>query len=135
MLQPSVDRTGPSDSVLPKTSCAKGQITSDCLSVLDEIVSRPLQPNPNRRVRSEFTSAEREKFETRADLAPRNMLNFLNSYNLTKTAVVKLCRRKRPQRGPKWPETGLHFGLTGQNRNSPDKLRVSGRAWAFHNCR
>ena len=69
--------------------------------------------NPNRRVRSRFTSPERSKFETRAGSAPRNVLNLLTSHNLTKMAVVQLRQRKWPERGPKRPETGLRAAPGG----------------------
>jgi hypothetical protein len=78
----------------------------------------PVLADPNRRVRSRFTPPKRKKFETRAGSAPRNVLNFLTSHNLTKMAVVQLCQRNWPERGPNWPETGRST-RTGGSEISP----------------
>jgi hypothetical protein len=56
---------------------------------------------------------ERKKFETRADSAIRNILNFSTSHNLTKIAVVQLRERKWPERGAKRPETVPQAGAGG----------------------
>jgi hypothetical protein len=59
--------------------------------------ARATKPKPKGSTQVHF--AKRKKFETRAGSAPRSMLNFLTSRNLTKMAVVKLRQRKRPLRG------------------------------------
>jgi hypothetical protein len=84
--------------------------------------------NPNRRVRSWFSSPERRKFETCAGSAPRNLLKFCTSHNLTKMAVVQLRQRKRPPRASKRPETGSPAGASGSEASaqSPAFPGVSG---------
>ena len=72
-----------------------------------------ISPNLNRRVRSRLTPPERKEFVPRAGAIPCNMLNLLTSHNLTKMAVVKLRRRKRPLRAGQRPETGQSEGAGG----------------------
>jgi hypothetical protein len=56
------------------------------------------------RVRFKFTPPERSKFEMRAGLAAPNVLYFLILRNLTRMAVVRLRRRKRPLRARNGPK-------------------------------
>jgi hypothetical protein len=69
----------------------------------------------NRVVRSLLTSPERSTFKPAAQLASHNPLIWQASHNRTKTAVVRLLRRKWGERDGKRPEVGPPAGPHGSD--------------------
>jgi len=85
-------------------------------SPYDRSALQPEADTLNRMVRSLFTPPERESFKPAPLCAPYNVLNFLDSNIRTKTAVVRLRRRKWGERDGKWPEMGLAAAAGGSDK-------------------
>ena len=80
---------------------------------------RPRDPDetcPNGSVRSRLTSPERSFFKPGPLRTTSNPLSY-RAFNIrTKTAVVRLLRRKGPERGEKRPEMGFRAGARGSEK-------------------
>jgi hypothetical protein len=66
--------------------------------------------------RSLFTPPKRESFKPARLRAPSNSLNYRASNIRTKTAVVRLRRRRGPERDQKRPKMGLSASPRGSDR-------------------
>jgi hypothetical protein len=80
---------------------------------------------PHRIVRSRSTSPERRSFKPAPLRASSNSLNYRASNIRTKTAVVRLRRRKWAERDGKWPEVGVAVVLCGSDKR-PEKPTFCG---------
>jgi hypothetical protein len=76
---------------------------------------------PNRTFRSRHTSPERSSFKPARLRVALNPLSLRASYIRTKTGVVRLCQRKKPERASKRPKMGFRAGVRGSDnwRESP----------------
>jgi hypothetical protein len=86
---------------------------------------RPEADTLHRRVRSRFTSPERDSFKPAPLRASSNSLNYRASNIRTKIAVVRLRQRKGPKRGRKWPKTGFEGRPRGSDKR-PEKPTFCG---------
>ena len=80
---------------------------------------------PNRTVRSLFLPPERRFFKPDPLRLPSNPLNFLAFNIRTKTAVVRLLRRKRAEKDVKRPELGVGAATRGSDK-WPERARFCG---------
>jgi hypothetical protein len=93
-----------------------GSTTSRSKPPHDRSAVRPEADTMNQTVRSRFTPPERDSFKPAPLRASSNSLNYRASHIRTKTAVVRLRRRKEAERGQNGPKRVLAVATRGSDK-------------------